>query len=202
MEVNYHKFPSGKRYVYVVIDSAPVFIRNALFLRNASNSRQIAVVHSWGSRAKASWEPPKGQMEWKELEEHKIRPGQRLAPAILRTYMREGVCREMMEEAKVYPHEIRGLRPLPQQYVQDWPESKVPGAKFMYQFWTAEAPQKLLLEAQKRINFLVHDKDNTEMVPADIKEKDEIRWWSPANGWDMVLGSFSKKMTALYFKDL
>lgn len=202
MEVNFHAFPSGKRYAYAVVNGAPVFIRNALFLRNTENARQIAVVHSWGSRAKASWEPPKGQMEWKEFEEHGVRPGQRLTPTKLRNYMREGMCREMLEEAKLFPNEVRMLRQLPQQYVQDWPESKLPGAKFLYQFWTAEVTPKRLLEAQKRIDLFVHNKDLAAMVPADVKEKDEIRWWSPANGWDMILGSFSKKMTVLYFKDL
>jgi hypothetical protein len=57
-----------------------------------------------------------------------------------------------------------------------------------------------MLEAQKRIKILVENEDWKGILPSDITEKDAIRWWKPEDGWDMIRGGFSKKMTALYFR--
>ena len=204
MELGFHKFPSGKQYVYIKPeDGCPIFLRNILFLKNASNPSQIALVREWGAKTNnGTWEPPKGQMEWKEFAtDADVKPFSKVSPAVLRRHMKAGMMREMMEEAKIFPSEIRDLKMLPFRYIQDW---HVPGmrcAKFMYQYWEAKTSQTTLLEAQKRIDFILKDKDNTMMVPADVKEKDAVRWWSPAaEGYGPIRGSFSKKMTVAYFK--
>lgn len=201
MELNFHTFPSGKQYVYIKSNGHPVFLRNILFIHNNANKKQIAIVREWGvDHHRGVYEPPKGQMEWKEFKEAHIRPGTKLTASELVKHMRAGVLRETMEEAKIMPNELKGLRMLPQRYVQDWPESKVPGAKFMYQYWYAEASPLTMLVAQDRIKTLVRNVDWKGILPPDVTEKNHIRWWSPDDGWSPIRGEFSEKMTRDYFK--
>jgi len=204
MEINYHTFPSGKSYAYLKTPiGQKIFLRNILFLHNTANLTQIALVHEFGKRTdKAAWEPPKGQMEWKEFAAEGVRPGQQISPRALERYQRDGVCRELTEEAKILPSEIRDLKRLPYAYKQEWPESGLKGAAFIYQYWQATATPKTLLEAQRRLNILKTDKDLKAMLPPDNAEKDAVRWWSPrtADSWEIIYGDFSKKMTQCYFK--
>jgi hypothetical protein len=201
MEVGGYTFASGKTYAYIRSpDESITFLRNILFIKNSADPRKIAVVHEWGSKAAASWEPPKGQMEWKEFKG--VKKGARLSPAQLTRFQREGVLRELAEEAKILSSEIRGLTKLPFAYTQAWPESGLPQAHFMYQFWEAQTTPTILLEAQRRLDLLRANPDWRFMLPADNSEKDAVKWWAPSEGWGIIYGSFSKKMTQLYFKDL
>jgi hypothetical protein len=206
MEIDYHTFPSGKSYACIVTPSGQkVFLRNILFLHNPANPKQIALVHEFGKRTdKAAWEPPKGQMEWKEFSGAGIKPKARLSPRELEKHQREGVLRELTEEAKILPSEIKGLTRLPYIYKQAWPESGLKNAHFCYQYWRAETSPTILFEAQKRLDILKADKDLKAMLPADNSEKDAVKWWSPNSNkaWEDIYGDFSKKMTSLYFKVL
>ena len=70
----------------------------------------------------------------------------------------------------------------------------------MYQYWTAQAAPAAMFEAQRRMKTLTDDPDWKAMLPADMTEKDAVEWWnSEKDGWDMIRGAFSKKMTLLYF---
>lgn len=204
MEIHYHTFRSGKSYAYIkTVSGQKVFLRNILFLHNSKNPTQIAVVHEFGKRTdKAAWEPPKGQMEWKEFSSAGVKRGEKLALKTLEKYQREGVLRELTEEAKILPSEISHLARLPHMYKQAWPESGIPNAYFCYQYWRAEARPEVLFEAQNRLNILKTDKDLKAMLPADNSEKDAVKWWAPttSSAWDDIYGDFSKKMTSLYFK--
>jgi hypothetical protein len=196
MEVNFHTFPSGKRYVYVVKDGAPVFLRNILFITRASNSREIAVVREWGARSnKGTWEPPKGQLEWKEIGGSP----RTMTSAELVRHMRAGILREIAEESKFLPKELTHFHRLPGFYMQDWPESGLPGAKFMYQYWHATASDKAMANAQARMKELVDHPDWKAMLPADLTEKDAVQWWKPEDGWTFIRSAFSKKMTVRYY---
>jgi hypothetical protein len=201
--IGYHTFPSGKQYVYIVDShtNTKVFLRNILILTRGDDPRTIAVVREWGAGARrAAWEPPKGQMEWKEFAAKGVRRGARLSIAQLTAHQRAGVLREMTEEAKILPAEISNLHKLPLIYRQSWNDCGLKKAEFMYQFWTAHATDEIMLEAQKRMDFLTSDADLKHMLPSDATEKDAIAWWSPhRDGWDDIRGAFSKKMTALYF---
>lgn len=201
MEIGFHTFPSGKQYVYVKTPGEPrVFLRNILFLQRSSAPAQFAIVREWGApRNEGAWEPPKGQMEWKELAESGVKPGSIVTPKALAKYMREGVLREMTEEAKVFPDEIRNLRALPLAYEQEWKDSGAPGKnQFRYQFWTATITDKTMLEAQKRMTTLVTHPDLHHMLLPDVKEKDAIVWWSASSDEKLLRGAFSKKMTRMF----
>lgn len=185
----------------MVIDGKPVFLRNIVFIHNAENPSQIVIVHEWGM-SDNRWEPPKGQFEWDELGVS--RKGVKLPYKQILTAMRQGVLRETKEEAKIMPSELTNLTPLDSAYAENWTESGIPGAMFMYQFWHATTTPATMVEAQKRTQELVNNKDWRHLLPPDVLEKDNIRWWSPnePNAYKHIRGGFSQKMTALYFKML
>jgi hypothetical protein len=204
MEIGFHTFPtSGKQYVFVKEPGtrSRIFLRNIIFLQRASNPRQFAIVREWGApRNEAAWEPPKGQMEWKEFSDSGVKPGP-IHPKTLARYMREGVLREMAEEAKVFESEIRNLRMLPLAYDQAWDDAGTPWpARFRYQFWSATMSDATMLEAQKRLTTLVKHPDLKHMLAPDVLEKDAIIWWSgdKPRDWELIRGTFSKKMTRLF----
>jgi hypothetical protein len=202
MEIGFHTFPSGKQYVYVKEPAKEkrVFLRNIIFLCRAHDPATFAVVREWqASTDHAVWEPPKGQMEWKELKDSGVRAGSTITPPELAKHMRAGVLREMMEEAKILPSEIRNLSMVPVEYTQAWPESGVRGAHFRYQFWKAIVTDSTMLEAQKRMKELVNNPEWALLLPPDMCEKDAIVWWSPEkDSWKMIRGEFSQKMTHMF----
>jgi hypothetical protein len=197
MEIGYKVFPKGKRYVYVMIDNCPVFLRNIMFIHNTKNPSQVVIVHEW-KMPNNRWEPPKGQFEWDELGAH--HKGEKMTQSQILAAMKRGILREVKEEAKILPSELINMHSIPASYSQEWPESGIPGAMFLYQFWQAEITPKTMLDAQKRMKELVHNKDWVHLLPPDILEKDNIRWWSPSRETYAVIRSgFSKKMTHKYF---
>ena len=199
MEVGYRVFPKGKRYAYVIMNGKPVFLRNIVFIHNAENPSQVVIVHEWGM-SDHRWEPPKGQFEWDELgAPHK---GAKMTYRQILASMRRGILRETKEEAKIMPSELINLVPLDTAYIENWPESGVQNAMFMYQFWRAKITPATMLEAQKRTQELVENKDWRHLLPPDVLEKDKIRWWSPneRNAYKYIRGGFSEKMTAIYFE--
>lgn len=204
IELGFHTFPSsGKKYAYVKPPgvSGPIFLRNILFLTPPGDPHTIAIVCEMGSHGgNGTWEPPKGQMEWKEIADSRFKSGGRITPTELFKYMRLGALREMTEEAKLLVSEIQNLHRLPIQYTQEWKESKVPGAAFMYQFWKATVRPGAMLEAQKRLKTLVANPDWIKILPSDMCEKQGIKWWNPSrDNHKLIRGSFSNTMTQMYF---
>jgi len=194
MELGFHTFPSGKRYAYTVKNGDPVFLRNILFLTHAGN---IVVVREWGASSdRHVWEPPKGQMEWSEFASAGIRSGSHVSESTFLQCMKRGMLREMVEEAKVLPSEIRNMRALPLQYEQHWAKGDLPKSRFLYQFWTAELPS--LTPAQRRMKTLVDHPDWKGILPPDLTEKDALVWWHPRDGWESIRHGFSKKMMQMY----
>ena len=98
MEVGYRVFPKGKRYAYVMMDGAPVFLRNIVFIHNAENPSQIVIVHEWGM-SDHRWEPPKGQFEWDELGAP--RKGVKMTYKQILLAMRRGILRETKERRRL-----------------------------------------------------------------------------------------------------
>jgi 8-oxo-dGTP pyrophosphatase MutT (NUDIX family) len=211
MEIGYQTFPSGKQYAYVkdkgtvtTAEGSPIFLRNIMFITKVGDPHTIAIVREWGSRrATGAWEPPKGQMEWKEFvgSAKSTHDFLHIRPAALARFQREGVLREVEEEAKIRRGELRRLRRMPYMYVEAFKGAgAAAAARFGYQFWTAEITEATMLEAQKRIADLVAHPDWVKMLPADVCEKDGIQWFNPArDDWSLIRGGFSKKMTLHYF---
>jgi ADP-ribose pyrophosphatase YjhB (NUDIX family) len=201
MEVGFHTFPNGKQYAYAVKNGKRVFLRNALFLRNAAHPRTIAIVRTWGARSdRGAWEPPKGQVEWSEFSAAGIRPGARISTKQLYTVLRSGALREMREEAKLLSSDIRGLTALPTVYHQ--PHTDLAGAHIMYVFWSATLPAAGMAAARKRMAVFTKHPDIAAVLPHDVCEKDAIDWWSPEEGWSRIRGDMSEKMTRLFYSSM
>jgi len=203
MLVKYHTFRSGKKYSYIETETGPIFLRNIAFLTPQDDPRTIVVVHEWGKQSNtATWEPPKGQMEWKEFEF----PGKSKDATVSEFLrgMKRGLLREIEEEAKITPRAIHTLRPLPIQYSQDWPDCEVPHARFLYQFWHGTISPTAMKTAQRTMHKLVEQVNTrgNNTIPSDMMEKDSVAFWNPQNGWMPLRGLFSKKMTHMYYKYL
>jgi hypothetical protein len=199
------QFPSGKEYARVIgPDGTSTFLRNIAFLHAPRNPRKIVVVHEWEHPMDKEWEPPKGQMEWKELKG--FRRGQRVHVGALLKAMRDGVCREIAEEAKIPATEIRGLHPLPIAYVAPFPEAGT-GAQFRYQFWMGEVTAATVAAAQRRLERIVGSPAVQARLAADKKEKDAVGFWEPhkdnkdnKDNQGQIRGAFSGEMTRMYYE--
>ena len=201
MYIGYHEFSSGKKYLYVKdsLDGERTFLRNILFIYHPDNCKKIAVVHEYDVKAMASYEPPKGQMEWKEVsgmtKDSKIEPKQ------LVKFMKEAVLREIGEEAKFLPSELKKLRPLPFSYEEKFEGAPLKSDKFRYQFWTACASDASMIKAQKRIKHMIEKPHHIELLPSDVREKDHVCWFElkSKDDYKYIRRSFSLKMTKIYY---
>jgi hypothetical protein len=199
--INFHKFPSGKEYLYIHQPSDErVFIRNILFIHPAGDEKTIALVHEWGKNPKKEYEPPKGQMEWKEAKLYGAVPNQQVSETKLMMMMKAAVIREIGEEAKFLKTELRNVHPLPLVYEQTFKGAPFKTDRFRYQFWTATVSQASMKKAQERIQKLVDDPEGTKLLKPDLKEKDGLIWWKPSDGWDKIRGGFSNNMTHQYYE--
>jgi len=199
--INFHKFPSGKEYLYIHQPSDErVFIRNILFIHPAGDEKTIALVHEWGKNPKKEYEPPKGQMEWKEAKLYGAVPNQQVSETKLMMMMKAAVIREIGEEAKFLKSELRNVQPLPLVYEQGFKGAPLKTDRFRYQFWTATVSQASMKKAQERIQQLVEDPEGTKLLKPDLREKDGLMWWNPSDGWGKIRSGFSKNMTRQYYE--
>ena len=198
--IGYHKFPSGKEYLYIQQPSGErVFIRNILFIHPPGDEKTIAVVHEWGKNPKKEYEPPKGQMEWKEAKG--AIPNKAVPATKLTTMMTAAVIREIGEEAKFLKSELKDVRPIPLEYEQSFEGAPLKTDRFRYYFWSATVTEASMKRAQERIQALVDDPEGTKLLKPDLREKDGLMWWKPTNpqSWSAIRGGFSKKMTHQYY---
>lgn len=198
--INFHKFPSGKEYLYIhQASDERVFIRNILFIHPVGDEKTIALVHEWGKNPKKEYEPPKGQMEWKEAKLYGAVPNQKVTETNLMRMMKAAVIREIGEEAKFLKTELRNVQPLPMVYEQTFKGAPLKTDRFRYQFWAATVSQASMKKAQERIQQLVEDPEGTKLLKPDLKEKDGLLWWNPSDGWEKIRSGFSNNMTHQYY---
>ena len=198
--LDYQKFPSGKQYACVRDGKTKTFLRNIAFLHPASDKRRIVLVHEWDYPMNREWEPPKGQMEWKEFAAEGYKKGQKLTVQQLMAAARQGVLREVAEEAKIPKTSIQSLHPLSLSYTEPFPEAG-PNAYFRYQFWEGIVDAETVKAAQRTIERIVNNPEVAAKLPADKKEKDAVGFWKPTtrSDWDKIRGAFSGLMTRMYY---
>jgi hypothetical protein len=204
MYIGYEEFKSGKKYLYMKeeIDGPRTFLRNILFIHHPESYRKIAVVHEFGSKAMASYEPPKGQMEWKEVEG--MTKDSKIESKQLVKFMKEAVLREIGEEAKFLPSELKKLKPLPFVYEETFEGAPYKSDKFRYQFWSACTTDASMIKAQNRIKHMIDSPHHISLLPADVREKDHVCWFELKSKEDYkyIRRSFSLKMTKLYYDSI
>jgi hypothetical protein len=200
--IGYHTFSSGKEYLYIHQPSGErVFIRNILFIHPANDPKTIAMVHEWGKNPKKEYEPPKGQMEWKEAKMYGAVPNKSVTEKQLITMMKAAVIREIGEEAKFTKQELKQVTLLPLVYEQSFKGAPLSTDRFRYQFWSATVSEASMKKAQARVQELVDNPEHTKTLKPDLREKDGLIWWNPSSPekWSMIRGGFSNNMTHQYY---
>jgi hypothetical protein len=208
MKIDFHRFSTGKEYACVVEEkdraNRRVFLRNIAFLHPPSDLSKIVVVREWGTESnRQTWEPPKGQMEWKEFAAADFKPRQDITPRQLVAAMRKGLLRELAEEAKLTAADIRDFALLPLSYTEPF-EAAGKNAVFRYQFWEGVVTEAAMRRAQGRMEELVGNPETWADIPADKKEKNAVAWWKPTSSeaWRRIRGAFSGTMVRMYYDQL
>jgi hypothetical protein len=144
-----------EKYAYTMHNGDRLYLRNVAFITNPARTK-LLVVHNKGAPAGREWEPPKGLCEWTDL-----RTGG----------MRAGMEREVTEEAKVFPSELRNVQMLPYAYTGICDVQRRP---YMYQFWTATITELTMQKAKQRQRQL---NENTDWLAPEIREMDDVDWY-------------------------
>lgn len=166
----------AKAYAYVEhpTEGWRVYLRSCVFLyaMGETNPMNFLVVKRTGARySSATWEPPKGQMEGKDMRGK----GGKGSPSIL-DLLAENVRRESLEEAHVtILHNLKHTGLAFQSQETDFP----PNHFFQYHIF-----QGLLTPAQIKQSFdtFAWIKEHPKAFARfkrDRKEKDAVAWFSP-----------------------
>ena len=156
-----------KAYAYVEhpTEGWRVYLRSAAFLYSQGGPRRFLVVKRWGARKGPAWEPPKGQMEGKELR------GRSIYQALL-----ENIRREIAEEAHIttsIPLRHTGL-------VFQSQETSYPSHHFFqYHIFEAEITSTQLAQSEETFAWMKQHPKAVERWTRDRKEKDAVAWFDP-----------------------
>jgi hypothetical protein len=168
-----------EKYAYTIQNGERVYLRNVAFITNPARTK-LLVVHNKGARADREWEPPKGLAEWTD-----IRAGGN----------RAAMEREVTEEAKVYPHELRSVRMLPYAYMGFCTFQQ---SRYMYQFWTATITEATLKKAKQRQQQLHSNRNWLAMTSPEIQETDDVDWYDASRM--RITGGPAEKMIRAYLR--
>ena len=195
----------NKQYVYVELPESEnrVFLRTATFLEVQDVPGQTyepcyVLVHDIGTKGPQSWDPPKGQVEYKEYET--IQHKHRTARAQLRALLKEGVRREVEEESRIKLEDIKGLREIPNLVVGGHHADLPNHFQYQYHIFEGKVSYKVFQKAKAKIDNLRENPHLTVSMPKDIIEKDEVALWSPSDGLGMIMDGDPKKIMQLYMR--
>jgi hypothetical protein len=166
-------FAPHKRYFYVEhpTEGWRVYLRSAVFLHPTNehfNKQRFLVVKRTGARkSSATWEPPKGQMEWKDTPQ-----GQ----GNLLQLLKENVLRETEEESHVT--KITNLKHTGlvfQAQEKDYPENHY----FQYHIFQGFITPEQIKQSFDMFEW-IHDHPKAfARFKKDRKEKDAVAWFNP-----------------------
>jgi hypothetical protein len=186
-------FAPHKRYAYVEHpkEGWRVYLRNAAFLHQWEGSPNIGldptkflVVKTTGAGSHGyAWEPPKGQMEGKDM------PGR----GPLLKGMMDALSREIAEEAKIENVlflQHTGL--VFQGREKDYP----PNHFFQYHIFRGFVDEEEIDSAQQKFQWLKDHPKAYARMRKDFKEKDAMRFYSPKH--TRLFGSWAPALVMLY----
>jgi hypothetical protein len=181
----------GKRYLYVEhpTEGWKVFLRAVCFLHRDDvpfDATHFLVVRTTGSKnTSVSWEPPKGQMEGKDL----------IKDVSLIESMATNVTREVEEEAKIkHIHNLRYTGLVVQNREDDYPENTY----FQYHIFQAFVSPVELESAHSLFDFYKKNPSEFKKLRKDQQEKDAIGWFHPKR--TKLFGRWSPSIVALYLQ--
>lgn len=184
-------FAPHKRYFYVEhpVEGWRVYLRAVCFIhelyRPFNAKRFLVVKRTSGDPEKATWEPPKGQMEGKDGEGRK--PVFKL--------LRDSVRREVEEEAKIgYVRELTHTGLVLQSVEPDFPENTF----FQYHVFAGYAHPKQLEGAFNEFEWIRTHPEEFAKQKSDQREKDALDWYD--QGTKKIMGRWSPTLVQLYTK--
>lgn len=186
-------FAPHKRYAYVEHpkEGWRVYLRNAAFLHQWEGSPNIGldpqkflVVKTTGAAPHGyAWEPPKGQMEGKDLPTR----------GPLLKGMMDALSREIAEESKIENVlflQHTGL--VFQGREKDYP----PNHFFQYHIFRGFVDEEEIDSAQQKFQWLKDHPKAYARLRKDFKEKDAMRFYSPKH--TRLFGAWAPALVMLY----
>ena len=186
-------FDPKKAYAYVEHpqEGWRVYLRACTFLHRASepfSKQHFLVVKKWKARRTSSvWEPPKGQMEGKDMNPR--------TPII--HLLKENAMRETEEEAHIHPiQNLHHTGLVFQSQESDYP----PNHYFQYHVFQGFVSDEELEKAEETFAWMKAHPKAVQRWKRDRKEKDEIAWFSPSQ--TRLNPRWCPDMVALYIRHL
>jgi 8-oxo-dGTP pyrophosphatase MutT (NUDIX family) len=178
-----------KKYFYVQHpeEGWRVYLRAACFLhelhRPFRSDRFLIVKRTDGDPSKASWEPPKGQMEGKDARDNK--------KSVLQL-LKENIRREVEEEAKItHIRELTHTGLVLQSVEPDFP----PNTYFHYHIFSGYAHPNQIQSAFADFAWIAEHPQEFKKFRADQREKDAIDWYTPER---KMMGRWSPSLVRMY----
>jgi hypothetical protein len=178
-----------KQYFYVEhpTEGWRVYLRAACFIHELykpfNPGRFLVVKRTDADASKASWEPPKGQMEAKDG---------RAAKPILQL-LKENIRRESAEEAKItYIRELNHTGLVVQSIEPDFP----PNTHFQYHIFSGYASPRQIDNAFDKFKWIAENPENFKKLRSDQREKDAISWFDAEK--TKMMGRWSPTILKLY----
>jgi len=185
-------YAPSKRYFYVEhpTEGWRVYLRAACFIHELYKpfvtSRFLVVKRTGGEETKASWEPPKGQMEGKDARDPK--------KSVLQL-LKENIRREVEEEAKITNvRELTHTTLILQSTEPDFP----PNTYFQYHIFTGYAHPVQIETAFREFDWIKEHPEEFMRFRADKREKDAIDWYNPATR--KMMGRWSPTLVKMYLE--
>jgi hypothetical protein len=168
-------FDPSKAYAYVEhpTEGWRVYLRTAVFLHQADisdMSRFLVFRNAKKGRAAGSWEPPKGQMEGKDLLRHSSTP---LLPLLVNS-----LKREIEEEAHITEiQKIQYTRLVFQSVEDNYPSDQ--SWFFQYHLFQAFVTPTVVLDTFHTFQWMREHPKAVERWTRDRKETDDVAWFHP-----------------------
>jgi len=204
---NFRRF--NKVYAYVALPESEnwIFLRTAALIEvkmppsaeseesQESQEPHYVLVHDTANARQHSWDPPKGQVEYKEFETIKTRF--RTPKTRLHALLREGIAREVEEESKIRIDDVKDLTEL--DLVVGGHHDDLPNHfHYQYHLFEGHISYKTFQKAAKALEHLRNNPKMALGLPKDVLEKDRIALWKPSDGLGMIQKGDPQKILRLY----
>ena len=164
-------FDPSKRYAYVEhpTEHWRVYLRSAVFLHPLNepfNNKRFLVVKQTGTNySSATWEPPKGQMEGKDIHGRNVLP-----------LLKENVRRETEEESHItHITNLQHTGLVFQHREKDYPRNHF----FQYHIFQGFISEAQINQSFDRFQWFKEHPKGFQRMKRDRKEKDEVSWFDP-----------------------
>lgn len=179
-----------KRYFYVEhpTEGWRVYLRSACFIHELykpyNPEKFLVVKRTDADPEKASWEPPKGQMEARDAKDEK---------KTIMALLRENIRREVDEEAKItFVRELSHTGLILQSIEPDF----LPNTHFQYHIFSGYAHPAQLVASFEKFKWIQENPEEFKKLRADQREKDGIRWYK--EGETKMMGRWSPTLLTMY----